>query len=99
MILDNEAYANTGGHMSKATPVGASIKYAVEGKQANKKDFGLMAMSYKHVYVASIAMGADYNQCITAIKEAENYDGPSIIFAMSPCIDWGMKDMKYTMSI
>lgn len=60
---------------------------------------GLMAMSYKHVYVTSIAMGADYAHTVTALKEAESYNGPSIIFAMAPCIDWGMKDMKYTMNI
>jgi pyruvate-ferredoxin/flavodoxin oxidoreductase len=58
-----------------------------------------MAMSYKHVYVASVAMGADYNQTLTAFREAENYDGPSIIFAMAPCIDWGMKNMNEVMNV
>lgn len=69
--MDNEAYANTGGHMSKSTPVAASVKFESGGKKVQKKDLGLMAMSYEHVYVASIAMGADYNQTIVAIKEAE----------------------------
>lgn len=81
LVLDNEVYSNTGGQMSKATPFGASAKFAAKGKQKQKKDLGKMAMCYDDVYVAQIAMGADQEQTLKAFKEAESYDGPSLIIA------------------
>merc|ERR1719199_1881978 len=98
MVLDTEMYSNTGGQLSKSTPTAAEIKFASTGKEQNKKDLGQMAMSYGNVYVASVAMGADYAQCLKAIKEAEEYNGPSLITCYSPCIDWGL-DMKHMMQI
>ena len=94
-VLDTEVYSNTGGQSSKATPIGATAKFATAGKRISKKDLGLMAMSYGYVYVASIAMGANRNQAIKAIVEAENYPGPSIIIAYSPCINHGI-NMRYS---
>ncbi|KAA0213831.1 MAG: pyruvate:ferredoxin (flavodoxin) oxidoreductase [Leptolyngbya sp. PLA3] len=94
IVLDTEVYSNTGGQASKATPLGASAKFAVSGKAVDKKDLGLMAMSYGHVYVASIAMGANDNHTVKAITEAESYDGPSLIIAYSHCIAHGY-DMQY----
>lgn len=90
-VLDTEVYSNTGGQASKSTPAGAVAKFAYDGKQARKKDLGLMAMSYGNVYVAQIAMGADLNQTITAMNEAESYSGPSLIIAYAPCINHGIK--------
>ena len=81
MVLDNEVYSNTGGQMSKATPFGASAKFAFNGKQNRKKDLGEMAMCYDNVYVAQVAIGADQEQTLKAFQEAESYDGPSIIIA------------------
>lgn len=75
--------------MSKSTPIGAMVKYAASGKSSIKKDLGMMAMSYQNVYVASISLGANFNQTLQAFKEAEAYDGPALILAFSPCIDWG----------
>ena len=83
LILDNEVYSNTGGQMSKATPYGASAKFGFSGKSKQKKDLGLMAMTYEDVYVASVAIGANQEQTLKAFIEAENYDGPSIIIAYS----------------
>lgn len=91
LIFDTEVYSNTGGQASKATPAGAIAKLASAGRGENKKDLGLMAMSYGNVYVAQIAMGADYNQTLKAIIEAESYPGPSIIIAYSPCIAHGIR--------
>ncbi len=91
MIFDTEIYSNTGGQSSKATPLGATAKFAAGGKGIKKKDLASIAMSYGYVYVAQIAMGADYNQCIKAITEAEAYPGPSIIIAYAPCISHGIK--------
>ena len=91
LVLDTEVYSNTGGQSSKATPVGSVAKFAASGKKTVKKDLGMMAMSYGYVYVASVAMGADKNQFIRAVKEAESYDGPSIIIAYAPCINHGIK--------
>lgn len=91
LIMDTEVYSNTGGQASKATPVGAYAKFAAEGKQTRKKNLALMAMTYGDVYVAQIAMGADYNQTLRAILEAESYDGPSLLIAYSPCINHGIK--------
>ncbi|MFI3237695.1 MAG: pyruvate:ferredoxin (flavodoxin) oxidoreductase [Lachnospiraceae bacterium] len=91
IVFDTEIYSNTGGQASKATPTGAVAKLAVSGKVMPKKDLASIAMSYGSVYVAQIAMGADYNQCIKAISEAESYPGPSIILAYAPCISHGIK--------
>ena len=97
-VYDTEVYSNTGGQSSKATPTAAIAKFAASGKKTKKKDLGMMAMSYGYVYVAQIAMGADYNQAIKAIKEAESYPGPSLIIAYSPCINHGIKKgMSYAM--
>jgi len=89
--MDTEIYSNTGGQSSKATPAGSVAKLATEGKRTRKKDLGLIAMTYGYVYVAQIAMGADMNQTIKAINEAESYNGPSLIIAYSPCISHGIK--------
>ena len=89
LVLDTEVYSNTGGQASKATPLGASAKFAVAGKPINKKDLGLEAMSYGHVYVARIAFGAKDNQTVRALLEADSYRGPSLIIAYSHCIAHG----------
>ena len=91
MVFDTEVYSNTGGQSSKATPTAAIAKFAASGKKTKKKDLGMMAMSYGYVYVAQIAMGADKNQTLKAIAEAEAYDGPSLIIAYAPCINHGLK--------
>lgn len=91
LVLDTEVYSNTGGQSSKATPVGAIAKFAAAGKRVRKKDLGLIAATYGYVYVAQIAMGADQAQTLKAIREAEAYDGPSVIIAYSPCINHGLK--------
>jgi len=90
LVLDTEVYSNTGGQASKATPKGAIAKFAAAGKPIKKKDLGLMAMSYGYVYVAKVALGANMQQTINAFKEAEAYDGPSIVIAYSPCIAHGL---------
>jgi pyruvate-ferredoxin/flavodoxin oxidoreductase len=90
-VMDTEIYSNTGGQSSKATPTAAVAKFAAAGKKVRKKDLGLMAMSYGYVYVAQIAMGANMNQTMKAISEAENYKGPSLIIAYAPCISHGIK--------
>ena len=91
LVMDTECYSNTGGQMSKATPIGAVAKYAPDGKRTIRKDLGRMMMTYGNVYVASIALGANYQQAITALKEAEEYPGPSIVIAYCPCINHGLK--------
>ena len=91
LVLDTEVYSNTGGQSSKATPVGAIAKFAAAGKRVRKKDLGLMATTYGYVYVAQIAMGADQAQTLKALREAEAYDGPSLIIAYAPCINHGLK--------
>ncbi len=91
LVLDTEVYSNTGGQASKATPAGAIAKFAASGKKIRKKDLGMMAMSYGYVYVAQVAMGASPVQYMNAIKEAEAYDGPSLIIAYAPCINHGLK--------
>lgn len=90
-VFDTEVYSNTGGQSSKSTPTAAIAKFAAAGKRTKKKDLGMMAMSYGYVYVAQIAMGADKNQTLKAIREAEAYKGPSLIIAYSPCINHGLK--------
>ena len=91
LVFDTEVYSNTGGQSSKATPIGSIAKFAESGKKTKKKDLGLMAMSYGYVYVASVAMGANKNHLVKALKEAESYPGPSLIIAYSPCINHGLK--------
>lgn len=90
-VMDTEIYSNTGGQSSKATPTAAVAKFAASGKKIRKKDLGLMAMSYGYVYVAQIAMGANMNQTIKAIVEAEKYKGPSLIIAYAPCVSHGIR--------
>jgi len=90
-VFDNELYANTGGQSSKASPTASVVKFASSGKETAKKDLGRMAMSYGNIYVAQVSMGADYNQTLRAVVEAENFDGPSLIIGYSPCINHGLK--------
>ncbi|MBU3805173.1 MAG: pyruvate:ferredoxin (flavodoxin) oxidoreductase, partial [Candidatus Cellulosilyticum pullistercoris] len=92
LVYDTEIYSNTGGQSSKSTPAAAIAKFAASGKKTRKKDLGRMMMSYGNVYVAQVAMGADKNQLMKAIIEAENYKGPSIIIAYAPCISHGLKE-------
>ena len=92
LVLDTEVYSNTGGQASKATPIGAIAKFAASGKRIRKKDLGLIATTYGYVYAAQVAMGADQAQTLKAIREAEAYDGPSIIIAYSPCIAHGLRN-------
>lgn len=91
LVFDTEVYSNTGGQSSKSTPVGAIAKFAASGKKVSKKDLGLMATTYGYVYVAQVAMGADQNQLMKALIEAESYKGPSLIIAYAPCINHGIK--------
>ncbi|MGD9994090.1 MAG: pyruvate:ferredoxin (flavodoxin) oxidoreductase [Salinivirgaceae bacterium] len=91
LVMDTEVYSNTGGQSSKATPVGAVAKFAASGKKIRKKDLGMMAMSYGYVYVAQVSMGANNAQYFKALKEAEAYNGPSLIIAYSPCINHGLR--------
>ena len=91
LVLDTEVYSNTGGQASKATPLGAIAKFAAAGKRVRKKDLGLIASTYGYVYAAQVAMGADQAQTLKAIREAEAYNGPSIIIAYAPCINHGLK--------
>ncbi|KAI4443831.1 Pyruvate:ferredoxin oxidoreductase [Schaedlerella arabinosiphila] len=91
MVFDTEVYSNTGGQSSKATKTGATAQFAAGGKETKKKDLAGIAMSYGYVYVAQIAMGADFNQTVKAISEAEAYPGPSLIIAYAPCINHGIK--------
>jgi pyruvate-ferredoxin/flavodoxin oxidoreductase len=90
LVLDTEVYSNTGGQSSKSTPMGAVAKFAASGKPTGKKDIGRMAMTYGYVYVASVAMGANKNQLLKAVLEAESYPGPSLIVAYAPCINHGI---------
>ncbi|AYD40735.1 pyruvate:ferredoxin (flavodoxin) oxidoreductase [Clostridium fermenticellae] len=91
IVFDTEVYSNTGGQSSKSTPAAAIAKFASSGKRTKKKDLGMMAMSYGYVYVAQIAIGADKNQTLKALKEAEAYKGPSLIIGYAPCINHGLK--------
>jgi pyruvate-ferredoxin/flavodoxin oxidoreductase len=94
LVLDTEVYSNTGGQQSKATPLGAAAKFCVDGKTVPKKDLGLMAMSYGHVYVAQVAFGARDTHTLQVFEEAEAYNGPSLVIAYSHCIAHGY-DMAY----
>ncbi len=91
LVFDTEVYSNTGGQSSKATPTGAVAQFAAAGKEVKKKDLAAIAMSYGYIYVAQVAMGADYNQTVKALAEAEAYDGPSLIICYAPCINHGIK--------
>ena len=91
LVMDTEVYSNTGGQSSKSTPTAAVAKFAASGKKIRKKDLGLMATTYGYVYVAQIAMGANQAQTLKAIREAESYNGPSLIIAYAPCINHGIK--------
>ena len=91
LIVDTEVYSNTGGQSSKATPIGAVAQFAASGKKRPKKDLGAMLMTYGNVYVAQVAMGADYQQLVTALREAEEFKGPSVIIAYAPCQEHGLK--------
>ncbi|MBP5381168.1 MAG: pyruvate:ferredoxin (flavodoxin) oxidoreductase, partial [Bacteroidaceae bacterium] len=90
-VIDTEVYSNTGGQSSKATPIGAIAQFAASGKRVTKKDLGLMQATYGYVYVAQVAMGADQSQCLKAFREAEAWNGPSIIIGYAPCINHGLK--------
>ena len=92
LVFDTEVYSNTGGQSSKSTPTGAVAKFAASGKKMKKKDLGMIAATYGYVYVAQVGMGADKNQFMKAIIEAEKYDGPSLIIAYAPCINHGLKE-------
>ena len=91
LVFDTEVYSNTGGQASKSTPVGSVAQFAAAGKSVKKKDLASIMMSYGYVYVAQVAMGADMNQCLKAMHEAESYHGPSIVIAYAPCINHGIK--------
>jgi len=91
LVMDTEVYSNTGGQSSKATPTGSVAKFAASGKKIKKKDLGMIAATYGYVYVAQVAIGADKNQFLKALKEAESYQGPSLIIAYAPCINHGIK--------
>jgi len=91
LVFDTEIYSNTGGQASKATPLGAVAQFAANGKSTKKKDLAGIAMTYGYVYVAQVAMGSDYNQCVKAFSEAEKYHGPSLIIAYAPCMIQGIK--------
>ena len=92
LVFDTEVYSNTGGQSSKATPTAAVAKFAASGKKVTKKDLGLMMTSYGYVYVAQVALGANMNQLTRALKEAESYDGPSLVIAYAPCINHGIRN-------
>ena len=92
LVFDTEVYSNTGGQSSKSTPIAAIAKFAASGKKIAKKDLGRMAMTYGYVYVAQVAMGADKNQLMKALVEAESYNGPSLVIAYAPCINHGLKE-------
>lgn len=99
LVMDTEIYSNTGGQASKSTPTGAVAQFAAAGERIKKKDLGMMAATYGYVYVAQVAMGADKNQFMKALQEAEAYDGPSLIIAYAPCINHGIKGgMSHTQS-
>ncbi len=94
LVLDTEVYSNTGGQSSKATPIGAIAQFAASGKRVSKKDLGLMETTYGYIYVAQVAMGANNEQTLKAIREAEAYHGPSLVIAYAPCINHGIKGTK-----
>ena len=91
LVMDTEVYSNTGGQSSKSTPTSATAKFAASGKKVAKKDLGAMMMQYGYVYVAQVAMGADQAQTLKALREAESYDGPSIVICYCPCLEQHIK--------
>ncbi|MDO4988206.1 MAG: pyruvate:ferredoxin (flavodoxin) oxidoreductase [Synergistes sp.] len=91
LIVDTEVYSNTGGQASKSTPIGAVAQFCISGKKVAKKDLGAMLMTYGNIYVAQVAMGADMNQLVKALREAEEYDGPSVVIAYAPCLSHGIR--------
>ena len=91
LVVDTEVYSNTGGQSSKATPIGAVAQFASSGKKSRKKDLGAIMMTYGNVYVAQVAMGADMNQLVRVLKEAESYEGPSVVIAYCPCVSHGIR--------
>jgi len=91
LVLDTEVYSNTGGQSSKSTPIAAVAKFAAAGKRVRKKDLGMIATTYGYVYVAQVAMGANQGQTLKALREAESYNGPSLVIAYSPCISHGLR--------
>jgi pyruvate-ferredoxin/flavodoxin oxidoreductase len=93
-VLDTELYSNTGGQASKATPTGSVVKFAAAGKRTKKKDLGAIAMTYGYIYVAQVCMGANQNQLLKALTEAEAYHGPSLVIAYAPCINHGINMSK-----
>ena len=93
IILDTEVYSNTGGQMSKSTPLAATAQFAASGKKTPKKNIGAMMVPYGNVYVAQIAFGANPNQTVRAMQEADSFDGPALIIAYSTCINQGISDM------
>ena len=92
LVMDTEVYSNTGGQASKSTPLAAVAKFAASGKKTKKKDLGLMMQTYGYVYVAQVSLGADKNQFLKALMEAEKYDGPSLIIGYAPCINHGIRE-------
>jgi pyruvate-ferredoxin/flavodoxin oxidoreductase len=90
LVLDTEVYSNTGGQASKSTPTGSIAKFAAAGKRTKKKDLGAIAMTYGYVYVTQVCMGANHNQLLKALIEAESYEGPSLVIAYAPCINHGI---------
>ena len=90
LVMDTEVYSNTGGQASKATPTGSTAKFAAAGKRTKKRDLGAISMTYGYIYTAQVCMGANHNQLIKALAEAEAYEGPSIVIAYSPCINHGI---------
>lgn len=94
LVLDTELYSNTGGQASKATPTASVVKFAASGKRTKKKDLGAIAMTYGYIYVAQVSMGANYNQLLKALTEAESYHGPSLVIAYAPCINHGINMSK-----
>ena len=99
LVLDTEVYSNTGGQASKATPTGAVAQFAAAGKSVQKKDLAAIAMQYGNVYVAQVAMGADYDQTLRALVEAESYHGVSLVIAYAPCINHGINMAHAQMEI
>ena len=95
LVLDTEVYSNTGGQASKASQFGQTAKFATSGKKVRKKDLGMISMTYGYIYVASVAMGANHDQLVKAMTEAEKYNGPSLIIAYAPCINHGI-DMAHS---
>lgn len=98
MVLDTEVYSNTGGQKSKATPLGAVAKFAAAGKRTDKKDLGAVTMAYPNTYVASINLGANFKHAVKTMREAVEFNGPSLIVCYTPCMEHGLKDMSQSIA-